>query len=66
MTGGEIRLPAATPLWGGCRAKLPKDLPRKYEEVYGILLDHFAMEELETYRKEYGNTVLLDLYASVF
>lgn len=54
------------PMWGGCRAKLPKDLPKKYEEVYDILLDHFTVEELEMYRKEYGNTVLLDLYASVF
>ena len=56
----------ADPMWGGCRAKLPKDLPKKYEEVYDILLDHFTVEELEMYRKEYGNTVLLDLYASVF
>ena len=54
------------PMRGGCRAMLPKDLPRKYEEVYDILLDHFSMEELEMYRKEYGNAVLLDLYASLF
>ena len=47
-------------------AKLPKDLPKKYEEVYDILLDYFAMEELELYRKEYGDEILLDLYVSVF
>ena len=57
------------PMWEGYRdhpVKLPKNLPKKYAKVYDILLDHFAMEELEMYREEYGNEILLDLYISVF
>lgn len=52
--------------YGTLHAKLPRDLPENYVEVYDLLLDYFTKGELEAYRKTYGDKVLLELYASVF
>ena len=46
--------------------EIPRNLPSKYTETYDLLLDYFSQGELESYRKTYGNTVLPELYASVY
>ena len=51
--------------YGLLSRRIPKALSGKYAEIYDFLLDYFDFDELEYYRKEYGNEMLLRLYVSV-
>lgn len=45
---------------------LPRNLPKKYHELYDMLLDYFPPKEIESYRRTYGDTILHELYASAY
>ena len=41
-------------------------IPKKYADLYRILLEYYLMDELEEWREIYGNTVLPELYEHAF
>ena len=45
---------------------VPSDVPKKYADLYRILLEYYLMDELEEWREIYGNTVLPELYEHAF
>lgn len=45
---------------------IPKDLPTEYHEFYMALLDIYPAEQLEDWRKIYGDKIILDVYIEEF
>ena len=45
---------------------IPEDLPIEYHEFYTALLDIYPVEQLEEWRKAYGNKIILDFYIEEF
>ncbi|WP_300803345.1 hypothetical protein [uncultured Acetatifactor sp.] len=52
-------------IWRGDE-KILESLPRNIREEYGALLDCFTVEELEAYRVDYGDGIILQLYEAEF
>ena len=54
--------------WGlaGPDRYAPKDLPKEYASFYDALTYYYSMEELEEFRKRYGDPVIRELYESEF
>lgn len=46
--------------------KIPKELPYTYQQMYDELLDLYTPDELEYYRKEYGDEIIEELYETDF
>ena len=47
-------------------ADIPKSLPKEYRQQYSILLDYYTKQELENYRRIYGDGVLQTLYEDIY
>ncbi|MBO6202887.1 MAG: hypothetical protein J6O13_05085, partial [Selenomonas sp.] len=47
-------------------ADIPKNLPKEYRQQYSILLDYYTKQDLENYRKVYGDGVLQTLYEDIY
>lgn len=47
-------------------ADIPKSLPKEYRHQYSILLDYYTKQDLENYRKVYGDGVLQTLYEDIY
>lgn len=43
-----------------------KDLPSEYQQIYYELLDLYTVDELERFRKEYGDQMLWEIYNDEF
>ena len=52
--------------WDFEELTIPKDLPVEYHEFYTALLDIYPVEQLEDWRKTYGDKIILDVYIEEF
>ena len=44
---------------------IPSSVPAELIELYGVLLDFYSVTELESFRQEYGNQIIQQLYREV-
>ena len=42
---------------------LPQKIPSEYQDIYEALLDFYSLKELESFRAEYGDQVLWQIYS---
>lgn len=52
--------------WDFEELTIPKDLPVEYQEFYTALLDIYPIEQLEEWRKIYGDKIISEVYIEEF
>ena len=45
---------------------LPQKIPSEYQDIYEALLDVYSLKELESFRAEYGDQILWQIYCDEF
>ena len=45
---------------------LPQKIPSEYQDIYEALLDFYSLKELESFRAEYGDQILWQIYCDEF
>ncbi len=45
---------------------LPQKIPSEYQDIYEALLDFYSLKELESFRFEYGDQILWQIYCDEF
>ena len=45
---------------------LPQKIPSEYQDIYEALLDFYSLKELESFRSEYGDQILWQIYCDEF